>query len=61
VKAVVEIDQGRIAVTDRGVDVFFDRRARPDADLGRLDSSRSEPPGEQVEKWTPCSTKMPPL
>lgn len=50
---MVEVGEGRLAVTDGGMDVPLDRRPRPHPDLGRLDPARAGPSGEEVEEVDP--------
>jgi len=58
---MIEVDQDPVAVADRGVDVLLDRGPRPDPDLGGLDPPAPSQPAKRSKKWTPCSTKIPPL
>ena len=53
VEAVIEVDQGRVAVADRATHVLLDGRPRPDPDLRRLDPPLPEPAGKQVEEMDP--------
>ena len=53
VKAVVEVDEGNSPIAESGLDVLFDHGPGPDPDLGRLNSPRSKPAGEQVEEVDP--------
>ena len=62
VKAVVEIREQASAVAHGAMDLVDDAaRIRPLRLLRCDEFARPEPHGEEIEKWTPYSMKMPPL